>query len=98
MKKVIIRFDFPNVNQKQYDNVWKELRASGNANPKGLISHVGAPKPDGGWIVVDIWESEEAFKEFGNVLMPIIQKQDIPLIPPKIYPARFVWEKSMQTA
>ena len=97
MKKVIIRFDFPNVNQKQYDNVWKELRSSGNDHPKGLIFHVGGPTPNG-WMVVDVWESEDAFKNFSTILMPIIARQDIPNVQPTILPAYNVYEGSLHTA
>jgi hypothetical protein len=95
MKKIVVHFDFPNVTQQQYDNVWKDLRATGNDHPDGLLFHVGAPKPGGGWMVVDVWESEDAFKKFGQVLMPLIAKQDIPNIQPVIMPARFVYEGSM---
>jgi hypothetical protein len=98
MQQVMVHFDFPSVTAEQYDNVWKDLRAQGYADPKGLIFHAGAPKPDGGWVVTDVWESEEAFKEFGKVLMPLIQKQDIPSVTPKIYPVRYFHERNMQTA
>ena len=97
MKKVVVRFDFPNVSQQQYDNVWEELRTTGNDHPKGLIFHVGAPVT-GGWMVVDVWESEEAFKNFGSVLMPILSRQDIPEMQPTIVPAHFVYEGSLHTA
>jgi hypothetical protein len=32
--------------------------------PTGLIAHFGAPKEEGGWQVVDVWESEEVFRRF----------------------------------
>jgi hypothetical protein len=92
MKQVVVHFEFPNVSAQQYDNVWKDLRASGNNRPKGLIFHVGAPTPNGGWFVTDVWESEEDFKTFGKTLMPIIAKQDIPSVQPIIMPARYVYE------
>jgi hypothetical protein len=97
MKKVILRFDFPNVSQQQYDNVWKELRATGNDHPKGLIFHVGGPTT-GGWMVVDVWESEDAFRNFSSTLMPIIARQDIPQVQPSISPAYNVYEGSLHTA
>lgn len=90
MKHVVVQFNFPNVSLQQYDGVWNDLRSSGNAHPKGLISHVGAPTTDGGLLVVDIWESEDAFNEFGETLMPLIAKQDIPMVQPKILPANYV--------
>jgi hypothetical protein len=90
MKQVVVQFNFPNVTVKQYDAIWDDLRASGNTYPKGLISHAGALTPDGGLMIVDIWESEEAFTEFGKILMPLITKQDIPLIQPKVFPVHFL--------
>ena len=90
MKHVVVQFNFPHASLQQYDGVWDDLRASGNAHPKGLISHVGAPTPDGGLLVVDVWESEEAFNAFGKTLMPLIAKQDIEMVQPKIFPAHYV--------
>jgi len=90
MKKVVVQFNFPNVSLKQYDAVWDGLRAAGHTHPKGLISHVGAATPEGGLLVVDVWESQEAFDEFGKTLMPLIAKQDIPMIQPRILPAHYV--------
>lgn len=90
MKQVVVQFNFPNCSLQQYDNVWNDLRATGNAHPKGLVSHVGAPTPDGGLLVVDVWESEEAFNEMGKTLMPLIIKQDIQLVPPKIFPVHYL--------
>ncbi|MCH0543281.1 hypothetical protein I3F58_27770 [Streptomyces sp. MUM 203J] len=32
--------------------------------PAGLIAHVAGPREQGGWQVVDVWESEEKFRAF----------------------------------
>ena len=85
-----LQFNFPNISLQQYDGVWDGLRASGNAHPRGLISHVGAATPDGGLLVVDVWESEEAFNEFGKTLLPLIARQNISMVSPKIFPAHYV--------
>jgi hypothetical protein len=90
MKQVVIQFNFPNVSLRQYDGVWDDLRAKGQSHPKGLISHVGASTPDGGLLVVDVWQSQEAFDEFGKILMPLIAKNDIPMVQPKIFPVHYV--------
>lgn len=90
MKQVVVQFNFPKCTLQQYDNVWNDLRATGNAHPKGLVSHVGAPTPDGGLLVVDVWESEDAFNEMGKTLMPMIMKQDIQVVPPKILPVHYL--------
>jgi hypothetical protein len=52
----------------------------------GLLSHTAAPMP-GGWLVVDVWESEEAFQRFGEILMPMLKEIGVPAVQPKIYPA-----------
>ena len=93
MKQVLIHFDFPQGTRQQYDNVWKELKANGYANPKGLHYHVCAEKPSGGFLVIDVWESEAAFKEFSNVLRPIMERQDIPPTLPQIMPVYNIYEK-----
>ena len=89
MKQVVVLFNFPNVSLKQYDNVWADLRAAGQSKPKGLVSHVGAASGNN-LVVVDIWESRQAFDEFGKILMPLIAKQDIPTIQPQILDAHYV--------
>jgi len=33
---------------------------------------------DNGWRVVDVWESEEAFQRFGEVIGPILQEVGMP--------------------
>ena len=89
MQNVVVIFNAPGFTAKHFDHTWDELRAAGQGNPKGLISHVGFPKGDG-WMVVDVWESEQAFKEFGNTLMPILQKIGVQVPPPQVMPAHFV--------
>ncbi|MBT2525423.1 hypothetical protein ABZX62_26440 [Streptomyces flavidovirens] len=32
--------------------------------PAGLIAHFGAPGEAGGWQVIDVWESEDAWRRF----------------------------------
>ncbi len=91
MKKVVVLFNAPGGTSAQYDKVWDGLRAAGESNPKGLISHVGAAKPDGNWFVCDIWESKEDFEEFGKVLMPIIATSGLPPAEPMVLPAHYVY-------
>jgi len=90
MKNVVVLFNAPGFTEKHFDQVWDDLRAAGLSHPKGLISHVGFAKPDGSWGVVDVWESTEAFAEFGKTLVPIIQKTGVNVPEPMILPAHFV--------
>ncbi|MFI6011458.1 hypothetical protein ACIBAG_22020 [Streptomyces sp. NPDC051243] len=32
--------------------------------PAGMVAHYAAPSEGGGWQVIDVWESEEAFRRF----------------------------------
>ena len=91
MKKVVVLFNSPGFTAKHYDQVWDDLRAAGQSNPKGLLSHVGFAKPDGSWGVVDVWESAEAFAEFGKTLGPIIQKTGVNVPEPMVLPAHYVF-------
>jgi len=90
MQNVVVIFNAPNFTAKHFDQVWDDLKAAGQSNPKGLISHVGFAPPEGGWMVVDVWESEEAFNEFGKTLIPILQKTGVEVPQPKVIPAHFV--------
>lgn len=76
MNKQLIQFNFPGMTQKQYDQVWDELRQIGQANPAGLLHHVSAFQ-DNNCLVFDVWESQEAFDNFGKILMPILNKLGI---------------------
>jgi hypothetical protein len=52
----------------------------------GLISHAAGPTPTG-WVVVDVWESEEAFRRFGEKLTPAFREIGMPESDTKIYEA-----------
>jgi hypothetical protein len=51
----------------------------------GLLAHV-AGQGENGFRVVDLWESEEAFRRFGEALMPVLQGLGVEG-EPEIYPA-----------
>ena len=89
MEKIVALFDAPEFTAKHYDQAWDGLRAAGQSNPKGLLSHVGFANPDGGWLVVDVWESAEAFSEFSKILIPILQQIGANVPPPKILPVHY---------
>jgi len=98
MKNVIVLFNSPGGTSEQYDKVWDGLKAVGESHPKGLISHVGGAKPDGSWFVCDIWESEEDFKEFSKVLMPIVAAGGLASAEPIVFPAHYAYISEKDTA
>ena len=57
-----IRIKLPGVTQEQFDEVNAHLNASGD-KPEGMIFHSSGPI-DGGWGVIDFWESRELFDAF----------------------------------
>ncbi len=66
---LIMQFD--GVGSEQYDQVMRELglalhNDSGDNWPAGIVSHVAGARPEGGWTVVDVWESQDAFDKFMN--------------------------------
>lgn len=93
MNKQLVQFNFPGMTEKLYDQVWDELRRAGHANPTGLLHHVSAFQ-DNNCLVFDVWESPEAFDNFGKILMPILYKLGIneakPMITPVLKEMSFV--------
>ena len=88
MKKVMVQFSIPGMTAKQYNQCWEEMRKTGYGNPAGLIHHVGAQQGNN-MVVVDVWESEEAFKKFGEILMPIFVKIGVVPVQPVITPVLY---------
>ena len=91
----MVKFSIPGMASKQYDQVWKDLRESGNENPKGLLHHVGAQGKNNIWAVVDIWETEESFNDFAQILMPILTKNGIASdkAQPEILPVHYLYSR-----
>ena len=46
-----------------YDQVNNRVNPPGNP-PQGLIFHCAGPSPDGGWRIIDVWDSRETFDQF----------------------------------
>ncbi|WP_439678922.1 hypothetical protein [Embleya sp. MST-111070] len=93
---IVAVFDVPGMTRRQYEQSAEKV--SGRAGPvknlsdwpvSGLISHTSAATPDG-WLVVDVWESEEAFREFGKTIIPILEELGVPDPKPRIYQAHTV--------
>jgi hypothetical protein len=47
--------------QEIYDKIRAQL---GLEKPAGGIFHVAGPSPNGGWRVIEVWESEEEARRF----------------------------------
>jgi hypothetical protein len=89
---IVAVFQGPTFNQANYEESVRQLTGGRNrlASPadwpvQGLLAHVAGQGP-GGFRVVDVWESEDAFRRFGEKLLPILKKIGVEG-GPEIYPA-----------
>ena len=73
---IAVVFDFEGGTAEQYDALVREMGIGGqpaSAIP-GMIFHAAGPA-EGGWRVVDVWESQEALDRFSrDRLMPAAEK------------------------
>ena len=75
--------ELPGATQEQYDQVVEALRGQ---TAEGRIFHVAGPM-EGGWRVVDVWESQEAVDTFfQEQLGPALQEAGIAAAPPQFWP------------
>jgi len=89
---VVAVFQSPSLTQDRYDESVRRLtggksRVESPADwpVEGLLAHI-AGAGENGFRVVDVWESEDAFRRFGEKLMPILQEVGVEG-QPEIYPA-----------
>jgi hypothetical protein len=89
---VVAVFQSPSLTQERYEESVRRLTGGGSRleSPadwpvEGLLAHV-AGQGENGFRVVDVWESEEAFRLFGETLIPILQEIGVEG-QPEIYPA-----------
>ncbi|MFD3622918.1 hypothetical protein ACFWWT_49070 [Streptomyces sp. NPDC058676] len=83
---IIAIIDLPGVTREQYQVNHASVHAAPWWPAEGFICHVGAPA-DGGWLVVDIWESKEALAAFMEKAATIFEANGMPRVEPKIYEA-----------
>lgn len=66
-----LRLKFAGGKQEQYDAIHQHMNIDANP-PAGMIFHSAGPI-EGGWGVIDVWESRDAFDAFaGGRLMPAV--------------------------
>jgi hypothetical protein len=75
---IVAVFQSPSLTQARYEESVKKLTNGGQLQSPadwpvtGLLAHVAGQGQDG-FRVVDVWESEDAFRRFGETLLPILQ-------------------------
>ena len=68
---ILMIHDNENDTLEHYDQVIQKLAETGQGHPPGRQSHVAVRKGDG-YLVADVWESQEAFDDFARVLNPAV--------------------------
>jgi hypothetical protein len=77
---VAMMVDNPEGSQEIYDSVRERI---GLEKPAGGIFHAAGPSPNGGWRVIEVWESEEDAKAFVTErLLPAFDALGAPPPPP----------------
>ena len=89
---VVAVFQGPTFTRERYEASIRELTGGRSRVEKpsdwpveGLLLHV-AGETASGFRVIDVWQSEEAFRRFGEALAPIMAKLGLEE-EPEVYPA-----------
>ena len=88
---VVLVHEGPTVTKERYEETVRRLTdGKGLKSPadwpiEGLLVHT-AGQGESGFRVVDVWESEDACRQFGERLMPLLQEVGIQ-DQPQVYPA-----------
>ena len=76
---VAMLVDNPEGSQETYYRVREQL---GLERPAGGILHLAGPSPNGGWRVIEVWESEDDAKRFVERLRAAFEAVGAPAPPP----------------
>lgn len=87
---VVAVFQAPSFTKERYEQSVVELAGKNRLESPadwpvpGLLAHV-AGEGESGFRVVDVWESEDAFRSFGETLIPVLRNLGVEG-QPEIYP------------
>jgi hypothetical protein len=87
-----VYFNFEGTTLEQYDEACKRLnngqlmRALSDWPGGGCLAHAAWQEESGALGVFDVWESPEAFAQFGEKLMPITTELGMPPTEPHVVP------------
>ena len=76
---VAMMVDNPEGSQETYDRLRERL---GLEKPAGGILHVAGPSPNGGWRVIEVFESDEDAQRFVARLKPAFEAAGAQVPPP----------------
>jgi hypothetical protein len=91
---IVAVFEGPGFTQQNYEESVRRLTGKNKMTSpsewpvEGLLVHVAGQGPKG-FRVVDVWASEDAFRRFGEKLIPVLREVGIEG-EPEIYPSHTV--------
>jgi hypothetical protein len=91
---IVAVFEGPGFTQQNYEESVRKLTGKNKMTSpsewpvEGLLVHVAGQGPNG-FRVVDVWTSEDAFRRFGEKLVPLLRELGIEG-QPETYPAHTV--------
>ncbi|HJR24068.1 MAG TPA: hypothetical protein VJ804_01235 [Acidimicrobiales bacterium] len=77
---VLLIGEIPNLTEEMYAPLVEQLRPVMQST-EGFVAHVGGPNPDGGWRVIEVWDSEEQAQSW-------FEQNVKPNLPPGVTPNR----------
>jgi len=91
---IVAVFEGPGFTQQNYEESVRKLTGKNKMTSpsewpvEGLLVHVAGQGPKG-FRVVDVWASEDAFRRFGEKLIPVLREVGIEG-EPEVYPSHTV--------
>ena len=81
---IVMMTESPQGTEQIYERI-REL--IGPERPAGGVLHLAGPGPNGGWRVIEVWDSEEDAKRFAERLRPAFEAVGVPAPPaPQVWP------------
>jgi hypothetical protein len=82
---IAIYFHPKTLSAGQYDEAIRALDDAGAGRPAGRVHH-SCFGPDDDLMVYEVWETQQAFEEYGKTLMPILGNAGIDPGTPDVMP------------
>ena len=91
---IVVRFAPADTTTRQYDDVLRRLKESGEFPPDGLETQVAFGQSGEDFRVSEIWDSREQFEAYGQRLTPILVEAGIDVSgETEIFEVHNIWKR-----
>lgn len=87
MEKIVAQFNIAGFTAEQYSQVIKDLDATQKEKSLSRLNQL-VVQQNGGLLIIDVWESEEALNKFSAILLPVLVKNGVQPSQPVLIPLR----------